>query len=252
MRIVHGSDWHWEFETAIRSRWNGEYGAPAVLPEADLYVFTGDMMDNYPSLAHNYGWGAHGDDEGAIRPENERIRQGEAVKHFVKDGGFRRYLGSPDAPILCVRGNHDFIDLARLFEGCNLVHEFVDNEVVEVLGKRACGHRGIPYIYGTWNDEVAKPDLLDRVRAIPDDIDILLTHYPPSLVLDVETIGKYGVRAYGLEGMAGIVFNKLNGGGVHMFGHIHGSGGRTEVIDQGREFQLTFSNAAETYNVLEV
>ncbi len=218
------------------------------VPEADLYVFTGDMMDNYPTRegprdrmradGRSYGW--------RISTENERIRQGEAIKHFVAAGGFRKVLGSPDAPILCVRGNHDFVDLANLFEGCNLVHEFVNNELVEVLGLKVSGHRGIPYIYGSWSDETQRPDLMDRVRAIPDGIDLLLTHYPPSLVLDMEVSSNGRVDAYGLEGMLGIVAAKLNVDGIHMFGHIHGAGGRTEKIDD-----ITFSNAATTYNVIE-
>jgi Icc-related predicted phosphoesterase len=237
MRIVHGSDWHWVFRE---------------VPEADLYIFTGDMMDNYPTrekpldrlrIDGSYGW--------RISPENERIRQSEAIKHFVRDGGFRGILGSPDAPILCVRGNHDFVDLAALFEGCNLVHEFVDNEVIEILGKRVSGHRGIPYIYGSWSDEVQRPDLMDRVRAIPDGIDMLLTHYPPALVLDMEVSSNGRVDAYGLEGMSNSVFNKLNSGGLHCFGHIHGSGGRIEKINDP-EFSMTFSNAATTFNVIDV
>ncbi len=237
MRIVHGSDWHWGFRE---------------VPEADLYVFTGDMMLNYPTtdkpkdrrrIDGSYGW--------RIDPENERIRQGEDIKHFVEAGGFRELLGSPDAPILCVRGNHDFVDIAGLFEGCNLIHEFVDNEVVEVLGKRVSGHRGIPHIYGSWNDEVQRPDLMDRCRAIPDGIDFLLTHYPPALVLDMEVSPNGRVDAYGLEGMSYIVFNKLNNNGVHFFGHIHGAGGRTEVIEDP-EFKMTFSNAATTFNVIDL
>lgn len=247
MRIVHFSDWHWEFaEHPEYERFH--------LPEADLYVCTGDMMDNYPVRDRTRDpWDIMGGSNWRISPKNEEIRQGQDAKHFAEEGGFRRLLGSPDAPVVCVRGNHDFIDLAGLFEGCNLVHEFRDNEVVEVLGKRISGHRGIPYIYGSWNDEVSKPDLMDRVRAIPEDIDLLLTHYPPSLILDAEVVGrKGGMACYGLEGMSGVVFNKMRPGGVHMFGHIHGSGGRTQVIDEGGDFKLTFSNAATKVNVIEV
>lgn len=232
MRIVHASDWHWSFRD---------------LPEADLYVFTGDMMDNYPVVdKYRDPWDIMGGSNWRISPENERIRQGEDVKHFVKEGGFRRFLGSPDSPVLCVRGNHDYIDLGRLFEGCNFVHEFVDNETVEVLGLKASGHRGIPYIYGSWNDEMDREALLLKVDAIPDGIDLLLTHYPPALVLDMEVKNK-GVVSYGLSGMLKPVFNKVNPNGVHFFGHIHGSGGRTERVDD-----MLFSNAATTFNVIEV
>lgn len=240
MRIVHASDWHWKFQE---------------LPEADLYVFTGDMMDNYPQrekprdrlrLDGSYGW--------RIDPEHERIRQTEDAKHFARAGGFRPYLKSPDSPILAVRGNHDFVDIAILFDGCNLVHEFKDNELVEVLGKRCSGHRGIPRIFGSWNDEVQRPDLMDRVRAIPDGIDLLMTHYPPALVLDSEITGfgrNYRVESYGLEGMLNPVLNKVNRGGAHCFGHIHGSGGKLEHVKE-EEVEMLFSNAATTFNVFDV
>lgn len=236
MKIVHASDWHWSFRN---------------VPEADLYVFTGDMMPNYPvkdkpmdRLRMDGSWGYR------IDPENERIRQGEEIKHFLDAGGFKKFLGSPDAPIIAVRGNHDFIDIARLFEGCNFVHEFVNNEVIDVLGLKATGHRGIPYIYGSWNDETHRPDLLDRVRAIQEDVDLILTHYPPALVLDHEITGygnSYKVESYGLEGMSHHIFHKLKPNGIHMFGHIHGSGGRVQHVED-----MVFSNAATTFNELEV
>lgn len=229
MKVVHASDWHWNFQK---------------LPEADLYVFTGDMMDNYP-IVNRYRdpWDIMGGPNWHISPENERQRQMSAAMHFHDDdGGMREYLGSKDAPVLCVRGNHDYIDLKHLFKGCNLVHEFVDNELVEVLGLRVSGHRGIPWIYGTWNDEVQRPDLMDRVRKIPDDIDLLLTHYPAEGFLDSE-----GKRSFGLGGMSGHIFNKLRVGGVHCFGHIHGSGGLVKRVDD-----IRFSNAAETFNEIEL
>lgn len=229
MKVVHASDWHWEFHK---------------LPEADLYVFTGDMMDNYPVHdKYRDPWDIMGGPNWYISPENERIRQGQDIKYFVAEGGFRRFLASPDSPIVCVRGNHDYIDLAGLFEGCNLIHEFVDNEIVEVLGLRVSGHRGIPWIYGSWNDEVQRPDLMDRIRRIPDNIDLLLTHYPPEGILDQERPG----IAYGMGGMSGHVFNALNPNGVHLFGHIHGSGGMVQRVDD-----LRFSNAATTFNEIEL
>lgn len=242
MRIVHFSDWHWGFVDDPESY---------RLPEADIYVCTGDMMDDYPSVdPYRDPWDIMGGSNWEIRPGNSRLRQTEAIKHYVKDGGFRPLLGSPDAPIVCVRGNHDFVDIGPLFEGCNMVHEFMRNEMIEVLGKRISGHRGIPHIYGTWNDEMDPSDLMDLVRGIPQDIDLLLTHYPPSLILDAEVQGK-GVRCFGLEGMSGVVFNRMKPNGVHMFGHIHGSGGLLK--EEGpEEHRLTFSNASTKVNVIEV
>src|SRR6185369_5206106 len=103
MRIVHISDWHWRFRS---------------VPEADLYVCTGDMYDNYPVAVRN-SW-----TKWKIDPQRERELQSADARVFVDRGGFRQWLGSPDAPVVCVRGNHDFADLTPLFDGCNLVHEF--------------------------------------------------------------------------------------------------------------------------------
>ncbi len=248
MRIVHASDWH---------------GSPRELPEADLYVFTGDMLLNYPvrekpmdRLRMDGSWGYR------ISPENEYQRQMSDVKHFVEAGGYRPYLGSPDAPVVCVRGNHDFIDIGHLFEGCNLVHEFVDNEVIEVLGLRVTGHRGIPYIFGSWNDEVKRDELLLRVKAMPV-ADLFLTHYPPLNVLDYaeasRTRGGPVVEHYGLEGMDFELEQKLfwddgrTMDAVHCFGHIHEQGGLTKTrYIEDREFRLLYSNAATHFNVIDL
>lgn len=238
MKIVHFSDWHWKI---------------ADLPEADLYVCTGDMYDNYPvrnqpadrlRMDGSRGW--------RIDPEWEREMQANDVKRFVAAGGFRDHLGSPDAPIVCVRGNHDFIDLAPLFEGCNLVHEFIGNEIVEVLGLRVTGHRGIPFIFGSWNDEIERDVLFDRVRQMPD-ADLFLTHYAPAGILDFEVMSKGRVESYGLEGMKEELIKKMGPAAVHCFGHIHGSGGMKKELGEGAVIggegpYTVFSNAACTFN----
>lgn len=212
MHIVHFSDWH---------------GEQFQLPEADLYVCTGDMYDNYP-VYDKVDWFK-------ITPERESVKQYEEAAKLAREGGFKQYLGSPEAPVVCVRGNHDFYSLAPLFEGCNLAHEFVDNEIVEVAGLKITGHRGIPYIYGTWSDEESRADLKDRLRAMPG-ADVYLTHYPPSGVLD---------GGYGLESMAdNLMYRGMKA--LHCFGHIHEEGGQTK-----RLATVTFSNAARNINVID-
>ncbi len=225
VRVVHASDWHANFQ---------------VVPEADLYVFTGDMLPNHPVIER---------DKGSLRYRNwtidrvhERMHQERDIREAVAKGGVRQFLGSPDAPVLVVRGNHDFVDLAPLFEGCNLVHEFVCNEVVEVCGLTATGHRGIPYINGVWSDECQRPELLDRVRAMTcEGVNLVLTHYAPEGVLD-----KAGSHL-GLEGMASALSLRLLPGGAHCFGHIHECGG--QVLQVG---DVKFSNAATTFNCFEI
>jgi Icc-related predicted phosphoesterase len=242
MRIVHFSDWHWRFRS---------------VPEADLYVCTGDMYDNYP-VPLRVGHRTRKDGSHAnwtIDPLREVELQAADARVFVRDGGFRRWLSSPDAPIVCVRGNHDFADLAPLFEGCNLVHEFVENELVEVLGLRVTGHRGIPWIYGSWNDEMSRDALMFRVNTMPR-ADLFLTHYPPADMLDYE-INCGRIARYGLEGMQHALEARMGTRGVHCFGHIHGCGGVVKETGPGSviggEGHLhVFSNAACHVNVIEV
>ena len=213
MRIVHFSDWHWEFSK---------------LPEADLYVCSGDMYPDCPSI----------DKFGQRQKRIERIKQFSHANKLAANGGFKQYLGSPDAPVICVRGNHDYADLAPLFEGCNLVHEFIVNEVVEVAGLRVTGHRGIPHIYGGFADEMGRAELLDLARSMDDSCDLYLTHYPPAGVLDNE---------YGLGGILSWMEYKTKKSNVlHCMGHIHEEGGQT--LQHGH---VLFSNAATTYNLLE-
>lgn len=219
MRLVHFSDWHWSF---------------GKLPEADLYVCTGDMLTNFPvanpAFACDY----------QIDRRHEQRMQPKAIALFVAKAGFSKLLGSPAAPIVCVRGNHDFVPIAPLFTGCGPVTEIVCNEVVTVAGLRITGHRGVPTINGSWNDETPRGDLMDRLRAMPA-ADVYVTHYPPAGVLD-----GVGVH-YGLEGAANeLVYRHSAVHGLHCFGHVHECGGTVQVTGS-----FTFSNAATTYNVLE-
>lgn len=222
MRIVHVSDNHWNLEK---------------YPVADLYVWTGDILRNYPVkkvMAYYSDW--------TIDPAIERIKQKLAVSKFVREaGGLQQYLGSPDAPIVAVRGNHDFIDIAPFFTGCNFVHEFVDNEVVSVnvAGEllSITGHRGVPTINGMWNDETPVPDLIDRQRRFPLDCDLYLTHYNPQGVLDE--------GHYGLPGMAmWMEFNLTKPHPIHLAGHCHKSHGSM------KPGKVLFSNAATTWNLI--
>lgn len=232
VRIVHFSDWHWSFRD---------------LPEADLYVCTGDMFSNFPVPLPGGGW--------KIDPLRERGLQLADAGVFARQGGFRRLMGSPDAPVVCVRGNHDFADLTPLFEGCNLVHEFVDNEVIDVLGLQVTGHRGIPRIFGTWGDELERPFLMGRVRRM-GGCDLLLTHYPPAGVLDYEII-RGRIESYGLDGMLEELEARMSLMGIHCFGHIHGCGGVVKETGPGSIIggegpRRVFSNAACHVNTIEV
>lgn len=200
MKIVHFSDWH---------------GYMQPLPEADLYISTGDHYENYST-----GF--------VIKPHVEYGGQDK----WCADVNFRQYLGSPDSPIVCVRGNHDYINAKDMFKGCNVLGEFMNNELIEYKGIKITGHRGIPYICGQFSDEYSKADLKDIYRAMPM-ADIYVTHYPPAGILD---------HGYGLDGLGDfLAYRSLPA--VHCFGHIHECGGLIR-----REGGIRFSNAACSIN----
>lgn len=214
MQIVHFSDWH---------------GTQVDLPAADLYVCTGDMLPNFPFDHRDF----RRFPDPLIERRNERMRQTEwALSHPM-----RPRLGSPDSPVICVRGNHDFVDIAPLFAGCDVV-ELVENELRTVCGMRVTGHRGIPMISGYFSDELRRKDLIARVRAMPS-ADLYLTHYPPFGVMDSE-------MGYGLDDMAELLVERhADSRALHLFGHIHECGGGVETRGN-----VTFSNAATTFNVI--
>lgn len=224
MRIVHFSDWHWSFEK---------------VPEADIYVCTGDMICNFPTKrppgSATSRWGL------TIDPVHERAMQTIAIQRFVTEGGgFRQFLGSPDAPIVCVKGNHDFVPIKPLFQGCGPVHEvMLDGIVFDVLGMTFTGIRGIPWIYGTWDDEEARPSLISRARKMANAA-VYLTHFPPSGI----GLDGWPGSGYGLDEMLNVLLYR--GPALHCFGHIHESGG--QCFKGG---DVLFSNAATTYNVIE-
>ena len=241
MRIVHISDWH---------------GRQVNLPQADLYVVTGDMLPSYCVMTWTDN-DMDSDDSGLFFNKKIEVeKQSNWVSLFARDGGFERFVADSNTPIICVRGNHDFIPIAGMFEGCNLVHEFVDNEVIEVLGKKIVGHRGIPYIYGSWNDEVPRPDLIDRFSAMLAGpiCDMYVTHYPPNGILD-NPRSRYGLESVAMKLLDRVIPSDANPYELdqaaptilHTFGHIHEEGGRR--LQRGN---VLFSNAACNINVIDM
>ena len=215
------------------------HGTFMKLPEADIYVHTGDLYPNFGEYITNSSlrlW--------KITPELEAEKQ----RKWAAQNNWREHLGSPDSPIICVRGNHDFAETAPAFAGCD-VTELVGNELHEISGLRFTGHRGIPYICGTWNDETRRPDLLDRAMRMPT-ADVYVTHYPPGGILDGDGWGR---ESWGLEGLANHMIirtyheDEKKIVAHHLFGHIHEQGGR--MVQAGN---VLFSNAATRFNVIDI
>lgn len=209
MIICHFSDWH-----------EREYK----LPFADVYVCTGDMYPNFPFKNSN----------GTIEVVPERERDLQLLWASGKD--YRHNLENKEAPVILVKGNHDFLNLSLLFSG--VVYEF--NEIpktISINNISFSGVTGIPYINGNWADEL-NSDQEQIFDTIPNS-DIILTHCPPKSIMD---------NGHG----SGILASYLNKRSyttpvkAHLFGHIH------ECKDMRVIGDIIFSNASNGYNILEI
>lgn len=243
-RVVHFSDWHAQLTK---------------LPSADVYVCSGDMLPNFPNLIYEVGPDRHrevltpNDPRPALvgEPIDRRIVPEQEVRlqtrwiHNI--GSYRTLLGSPDAPVICVRGNHDFIDIANMFDGGPVYEFHTGQEVFEVAGLRWGGCRGINYIEGEWSDEL-RFEQTERFLQLPKDIDCLVTHPPPFGILD-RAHDNYGVQALRNYVMRHVYKEEDSGYGrlrAHFFGHVH------EARGTRNEDGILFSNAATTFIASEI
>lgn len=202
MRIVHFSDWH---------------GRQEALPLADIYICTGDMLPNFH-------W--------PISAAREELLQRDWISSQIR---LRDLFESPNAPCIVVRGNHDFTDLAP-YVGGEVYEIGVKPTVFTLRGLVFGGVRGVPWINDMWSDELGPPEEYDLWRTVPSSIDVLVTHGPPSGVLD---------DGYGSRRIASYV--NRHPCKLHLFGHIHEHGGEVVAYEDMR-----FSNAATTFNVIDL
>ncbi len=208
MRIVHFSDFH---------------GSSQSLPKADLYIGTGDFLANSSRL---WLW----PDKGPERQWQESWIEANYLK-------WSKMFASHDSPLFLVKGNHDFVSVAPLFEQhSGSIYEFNDPEVAVVNGVRIAGMRGVKTINGIWADEYDETELEFRLDYLKyKDFDILMTHGPSYGVLD---------EGYGSRAMLEFVNNKDFK--MHCFGHTHLDKG---VLTLNKKI---ISNAATGFNIIDL
>jgi len=237
VRIVHFSDWHCQFNK---------------LPEGDVYVCTGDMLDNYPDMVKGFdAYGRRGYRRKIVREKEERLQTDWFERKFTQKGkqlGLRHFFPKccKHNPVVVVRGNHDFIDLGPLFGGEVFEISHDPTRSVEYCGLRFGGFRGIPLIAFEWSDEIEQCDFDVVVDRLPDDLDVVVTHAPP-----------WGIRDYcgehiGINALARWATNRQytcdKKPRLYCFGHCHSGLGKTEY-DGGN---VIFSNAACGKQVIEI
>jgi len=213
IKICHFSDWH--------GKW-------VKLPEADLYICTGDMLPNFFLRKR-----------GIV---NSIFEEGQLDWIKNRPFPFRSFLGSPDAPVVVVRGNHDFINLGPHFGGEYFEVNLDSHRSVEYCGLKIGGFRGINPLSGRWCDEFSQRTRLGMLACLPEDLDVVVSHVPPKGIL---------AWAWGCEEYAWQVTRWEDGTDTApklcCFGHIHESGGKTQEGDG-----ILFSNASCTYNEIEL
>lgn len=256
MKIVHFSDWH---------------GDAMPLPHADLYVCTGDMLPNFRIFVFEVhgvgnveweqnmdllGFPARGKPQAGLLLEKHPPHADREVelqtRYLALQGrGYgRRWLGNPAAPVICCRGNHDFVDLAPMFEGGPMFEISCDptrTTLVEERGLRLSigGVRGVKLHVNQWSDVLTDEEFSDRVRGLPGDLDVLVTHSPPYGILDQvpagDRLGSPALQTYVARHDPSLPPLR-----AHLFGHIHESCGREM---RGGTW---FSNAALGWQVIDL
>ena len=236
MKIVHLSDWH------------GKYYP---VPEADLYICTGDMLKNYPKIVKGYienfeRFGLFQNESEEIIPAREIKNQTGHIAKMKRKGSLRKFLGNKEAQVIVVPGNHDFVYLKDLFgEPCFEITED-STRSFEFRGLKIGGFRGITKIIGEWNDELDDATLQDRVEAIPADLDIIVSHAPPWGIMD-----EYYNNPYGVKALAALVQRRsytVDKPSYYFFGHCHHRSPQMAWLSE----KIFCSNAATGHNIIEL
>lgn len=208
--MLHTSDLHGRYKVVL-----------GVTEPFDVWVDTGDFFPNrgrVPSTGFRIAHAA----------EHRYQHRWLELKDLL-----RRLTAWLDGrPMLCVPGNHDFLRLAPRLRAAGADAHEVTPDGLELLGHTWAGFREIPPLIGEWPGECQDfGPLVDRVWAAYPDI--LVTHAPPLGILD-------GPERTGVEALRGALFGRTHRVGLHLFGHEHADGGRTDVVDGVR-----FHNGAE-------
>lgn len=166
-------------------------------------------------------------------------------------GYVRRLLGSPNAPVVVCRGNHDFTSLSPMVGGGGLVYAITNDptRAQAVAGLRVGGFRGMGKHRGRWSDEFSEDEFARRVAQLPIGLDVLVTHNPPCGILDRMPAKNDGTNQWVSLGSPALLdyhMQRTHTLKAHLFGHIH------ESYGMYRAKGTVYSNAATGFNVIDL
>ena len=206
MLVAHASDTH-DRPSLVRNIRDSR---------AEVLILTGDCMNN---AGRKPGNGYRINPAAEVKYQNSWFRK--QAKKWAADLKGR--------PVICVRGNHDFIPYTRWLEhyGADVFEITANQHCVELLGRRWAGFRQVPYIDGEWSGEMQQDEFPALIKeALAYDPHVLVTHAPPGGILD--GMG-YGIRALNRaltypDALYDVELSVEH----HFFGHTHMHGGKSE------------------------
>lgn len=162
---------------------------------------------------------------------------------------FNRWFASlPHRRKIFVAGNHDWLFERNDVAARELLSEnieYLKDTSVEVDGLHLYGSPWQPRFFDWAFNLNRGPEMAEKWRMIPDDVDVLITHGPPYGILDAVP-RKWGIDQSGCEELRKRVDVLTTTGKLkaHIFGHIH-CGYGTEMVN-GVRF-VNASNCDEHY-----
>lgn len=123
----------------------------------------------------------------------------------------------PAAQVIVVGGNHDFMLQQQQFAFRHAT--LLQDSLIEVQGLSIYGSPWCPELRG-FAYYASDEELIERWRAIPRDIDVLVTHTPPYGYLDLPSSGQAHLGCRHLRAELARIRPR-----VHAFGHVHASYG---------------------------
>lgn len=170
---------------------------------------------------------------------------------FTRRGGdaetvrFLDWLASFQAPKLLVAGNHDRFAEASpdaMREHCRARDiTYLTHERADVAGLRVFGSPFVPR-FRNMAFNLDRHELASAWRAIPPELDLLVTHGPPHGTLDRVVIGRH----VGCEALRDAL--RARKVALHVMGHIHEARGEARV-DERRCFNV--ANAGLLFGLRE-
>lgn len=153
------------------------------------------------------------------------------------------FAEQPQKHKIAVMGNHELwasrhLDIARkVLSGITLLFQ----EEITIEGLRIWGSPITPTFLNWAFMRDRGPSIREIWDQIPEGLDILITHGPPRGILD--QVFPLASESLGCWDLKDVVTRKLQQPPkVHIFGHIHGSGGRDIIVGNTHFYNAAICN----------